>query len=207
MKTLPPRSRFSFPHIKHSAFREPSTALTPSGAWDIFSTMLKVDLGDLERRRTLRVEGRFEADSDLFEGSSFTFEEPLCVLLNATWAGSGELVVRGGVVGKVRQQCRLCLDRVERRVDIDVTLLFAPSDLLGEDDGETYLLETGVREIDLSPYLREEVILAIPSFAECRVDCSGLCAGCGENLNESECTCSPGGADPRWDALRALEKK
>jgi len=169
--------------------------------------MLKVDLSDLERRQTLQVKGRFEADSDLFEGSPFTFEEPLRVLLNATWAGSGELVVRGGVVGKVRQRCRLCLNRVARRVDIDVTLLFAPSDLLEEDDGETYLLETGAREIDLRPYLRDEVILAIPSFAECRVDCRGLCAGCGENLNESECKCSPRGVDPRWGALRTLEKK
>ncbi len=169
--------------------------------------MLKVDLGDLERRRTLRVEGRFEAGDDLFEGFPFTYEEPLCVFLNATWAGSGELVVRGGVVGTVCQECRRCLDRVERPIELDITLLFAPSDLLEEDDGEMYRLEMGVREIDLGPYLRDEVILAIPSFAECRVDCRGLCAGCGENLNKSECTCSPGGMDPRWDTLRALENK
>ena len=169
--------------------------------------MLKVDLGDLERRRTLRVEGRIEADDDLFEGFPFVHEERLDAALKATWAGSGELVVRGGVVGTVRQECRRCLDRVERQVDIDITLLFAPSDLLEDDDGETYRLEMGVREIDLGPYLRDEIILSIPSFAECRVDCRGLCAGCGENLNESECKCSPGGMDPRWDALRALENK
>ena len=64
-----------------------------------------------------------------------------------------------------------------------------------------------VGEIDLEPYGREELMLAIPAFAECRVDCRGLCAGCGENLTESECQCLPGGMDPRWDALRALEHK
>jgi len=117
------------------------------------------------------------------------------------------LVVRGGVVGAVFQDCRRCLDRVEQRIDVDISLLFAPSDLLEVDDGETYRLELGVREIDLGPYVREEVALAIPSFAECRFDCRGLCAGCGENLNESECNCSPGGTDPRWDALRVLENK
>ena len=169
--------------------------------------MLKVNLGDLERRRTLRVEGRIEANDDLFEGSEFVCQEPLSVVLNATWAGSGELVVRGGVVGTVLQDCRRCLDRVEQRVDFDITLLFAPPDLLEEDDSESYRLEMGVREIDLGPYVREEVILAIPSFAECRVDCRGLCAGCGENLNESGCKCSPEDMDPRWDALRALENK
>jgi len=169
--------------------------------------MLKVDLGDLERRQTLRVEGWLEADDELFERFPFVYEEPLHVVLNATWAGSGELVVRGGVVGTVCQECRRCLDRVDRQIEIDITLLFTPSDLLEEDDSETYRLETGVRELDLGPYLRAEVILAIPSFAECRVDCRGLCAGCGENLNESECKCSPGGMDPRWGALRALENR
>ena len=169
--------------------------------------MLKVDLGDLERRQTLRVEGWIEADDDLFERFEFTFQEPLNVVLNATWAGSGELVVRGSVVGAVFQDCRRCLNRVEQRVDLDISLLFAPSDLLEDDDGETHRLELGVREIGLGPYVREEVALAIPAFAECRVDCRGLCAGCGENLNESECRCSPGGTDPRWAALRALENK
>ncbi len=105
------------------------------------------------------------------------------------------------------QECRRCLNRVDRQIEIDITLLFTPSDLLEGDDSETYRLEMGVREIDLGPYLRDEVILAIPAFAECRVDCRGLCAGCGENLNESVCRCSPGGVDPRWDALRALENR
>jgi uncharacterized metal-binding protein YceD (DUF177 family) len=169
--------------------------------------MLKVDLGDLERKQTLRVEGRIETNSTLFEDCSFVYEDPFDVVLSATWAGSGELVVRGHVAGTVWQDCRRCLGRVEKRVDVDITLLFAPSDLLEEDDSETYRIEMGVREIDLEPYLRDEVILAVPGFPECRTDCRGLCAGCGENLNETECKCAPSGMDPRWDALRALENK
>ncbi len=169
--------------------------------------MLKLDLSDLERRRTLRVEGRIETDEALSDGLALVSEEPFNVVLDASWAGSGELVVRGGVVGTVSQDCRRCLGRVEREVDVDITLLFVPSDLLEEEDSETHRLETGVGEIDLEPYVREELMLAIPAFAECRVDCRGLCAGCGENLNESECKCLPGGMDPRWDALRALENK
>ncbi len=169
--------------------------------------MLKLDLLDLERRQSLRVEGRIEAGEDLFEGLPFANEKPFKIVLDASWAGSGELVVRGGAVGTVSQDCRRCLDRVVRQIDVDITLLFAPSDLLEEDDSEMYRLEMGVREIDLEPYVRDEVILAIPAFTECRVDCRGLCAGCGENLNESECKCLPGGMDPRWDALRVLENK
>jgi uncharacterized protein len=169
--------------------------------------MLKVDLGDLERRRTLRVEGLIEAADAVFDGCSVAHEQSFKVVLNAAWTGSGQLIVRGGVTGAVWQECRRCLDPLERQVDIDITLLFVPLDLLEEDDSETHRIELGVREIDLTPYVRDEVVLAIPAFAECRVDCRGLCAGCGENLNEAECKCSPGGVDPRWDALRALENK
>jgi len=116
--------------------------------------MLKLDLFDLERRQTLRVEGWIEPDD---EGLPFVNEKPFNVVLNATWAGSGELVVVGGVVGVVSQDCRRCLDRVKQRVDVDITLLFAPPDLLEEDDTETHRLEMGVREIDLVHFLEKLV--------------------------------------------------
>ncbi len=37
--------------------------------------------------------------------------------------------------------------------------------------------------IDLTPLLREELILATPFAPLCRPDCKGLCAVCGEDLN------------------------
>jgi uncharacterized protein len=38
-------------------------------------------------------------------------------------------------------------------------------------------------KIDLTPLLREEIILATPLAPLCRPDCRGLCAVCGEDLN------------------------
>jgi len=92
-------------------------------------------------------------------------------------------------------------------VDAEITMVFVPLDSLEEEDGDTIGLDSGVGEIDLKPYLRDEVIFATSSFVECSADCRGLCAGCGENLNTSECTCASGGMDPRWDALRALQNR
>jgi uncharacterized protein len=59
--------------------------------------------------------------------------------------------------------------------------------------------------VDLAFALREELILAVPPFVECRPDCKGLCPRCGANLNDGPCDCPPR-SDPRWDALRGLSR-
>ena len=169
--------------------------------------MLRVDFGDLERYHSIAIEGRIGPDQRAFEDCPFVVCRPLEFVLAASAVGSDQVVVRGTCRGAVRQDCRRCLDPVESQVDVDITLVFIALDLLEEDDGETIGLDSGVREIDLKPYLRDEVIFAIPSFVECSAECRGLCAGCGENLNTSECTCASGGMDPRWDALRALQNR
>src|SRR5438128_9630271 len=39
-------------------------------------------------------------------------------------------------------------------------------------------------KIDLTPLLREELILATPLAPLCRPDCKGLCDVCGDDLNQ-----------------------
>ncbi len=165
--------------------------------------MLRVDLGLLERKQSLQVEGFLEPDQHSFEGCGFVLENPLHVALTAAWAGSGEMVVRGTMKGSVRQGCRRCLEPFGRVVNSEVTMVFASPEILDDDDEETRRIERGEREIDLGPHLRDELILLVPMYVECREDCKGLCAGCGANLNETDCQCSTEDMDPRWDALRA----
>lgn len=57
--------------------------------------------------------------------------------------------------------------------------------------------------IDLTPLLREEVILATPQAPLCRPDCRGLCPQCGLDLNEKPHE-HPPETDERWSELRAL---
>ncbi len=169
--------------------------------------MLRVDLGRLERKQSLQVEGFLEPDHHSFEGCGFVLENPIHVVLSASWAGSGEVVLRGTLEGSVVQSCRRCLEPVERAVNSDITMVFASSELLYDDDDETRRIERGEREIDVGSHVRDELILLVPRYVECRTDCMGLCAGCGANLNEAECQCSTEGMDPRWDALRALKNE
>lgn len=169
--------------------------------------MLRVDLAHLKRERSLQVEGFLEPDQHSFEGCAFVLEKPLHVVLTAAWAGSGEVVLRGRLRGSVAQACRRCLEPVERTVDAEITMIFAPSELLEDDDQETRRIEPSQRKVDLGPHLRDELIMSVQTYVACREDCRGLCAGCGMNLNEADCQCSMEDMDPRWDALRALRSE
>ena len=60
--------------------------------------------------------------------------------------------------------------------------------------------------LDLAAVLREELMLAMPSKPLCTVDCKGICAGCGAELNVAKCTCPPK-IDARWSALATLKEK
>jgi uncharacterized protein len=46
--------------------------------------------------------------------------------------------------------------------------------------------------LDLSPIIREQLILQIPMRSLCAESCKGLCLECGENINENKCRCKNG---------------
>jgi len=167
--------------------------------------MLRVDLPRLEREGPLQIEGVVEAAGFFNEESPFGFAGDPRVDLRIATSGSGEVIVRGTVRGKLSRECRRCLVSVIQELDTEVTMVFSPSDDLAEDDGEIRLIDPSASDIDLGPPLREELTLSVPAYAECRHDCRGICPRCGVNLNEEECGCSRGEPDSRWDALRALK--
>ena len=170
--------------------------------------MLLLDLVRLSREGSLRIEGQIPPDDPLWEGTGIRLKEPLRVDLRANEAQSGEIVVRGNVVGTLAQECRRCLDPVDVPLREEVTLVFAPPDLLGDGgDGEIRVLPADEREVDLTEPIREEVVLAAPAYVLCDPDCRGLCPHCGADLNETTCECVVVEPDPRWDALRALKNE
>ena len=112
------------------------------------------------------------------------------------------------VEGTLAQECRRCLGPVSVPLREEVTLVFDPPDLLGgEDDGEIRVLPADASEVDLSEPIREELVLAAPTYTLCDPDCRGLCPRCGVDLNETTCECAVEEPDPRWDALRALKNE
>lgn len=51
-------------------------------------------------------------------------------------------------------------------------------------------ISPGDEYVDLGEEIRQELILANPPRVLCDLDCKGICAGCGINLNHEPCKCS-----------------
>lgn len=170
--------------------------------------MLRLDLARLGREGSVPVEARIPSDDPLWDDLGVTLEEPAEIRLRASLAGTGEVVVRGDVATKVVQDCRRCLEPVSGELSLEVTMVFVSSDTPGaEDDGDARVFDAGGSELDLSVPMREELVLSIDPYVVCDPECKGLCPRCGVNRNSETCDCSDEEIDPRWDALRALQKE
>ena len=170
-------------------------------------TMLSLDLTRLDREGSVELNACFPAASALWEGSGVEWDGSVEVKLTASLAGSGEIVVRGSLDGRLKQECRRCLEPVGSEVGHELTLVFVSADEKGaEDDDGVHVYGQGT-EIDLSNSVREEVVFAVDPYVICKSDCEGLCPRCGVNRNKQTCNCTEDHTDPRWKALRVLKEK
>jgi uncharacterized protein len=124
-----------------------------------------------------------------------------------------DIRLKGSFSGTFQVPCARCVDPVEQRLAGDFDLLFRPSDV--DATGAEHAISTPETEIGyydsgglaLEDVLREQVLLSLPARTLCRVDCKGLCPRCGQNRNETECSCDQGPSDPRWEALAGLSSR
>lgn len=115
------------------------------------------------------------------------------------------IVVQGVLTAQRSVECVRCLTTVEVPIDFPFEELFAlPNSPQAENpDYKDYVIDEG-GDIDLTPIIREEGIVAVPMQVLCQQACKGLCPNCGQNLNEEMCTCVQENIDPRLASLRKL---
>ncbi|MDZ7359211.1 MAG: DUF177 domain-containing protein [candidate division KSB1 bacterium] len=105
-----------------------------------------------------------------------------------------------------RFACDRCTCEVEKKLSGEGQVIYSSDQAMLElsDADEIHYLAPDAKEIDLTPDLRDTILLAIPMKLLCSEECRGLCAGCGADLNIEACRCAAPPADPRWEALRKL---
>lgn len=97
--------------------------------------------------------------------------------------------------------CMRCLGPAALEIAVDAREVDQPE----VDEMRSPYVSEG--ELDIGHWAHDAVALAIPDQVLCRPDCAGLCAICGEPLNDAE----PGDhdhggdGDPRWAKLRELD--
>jgi uncharacterized protein len=98
--------------------------------------------------------------------------------------------------------CHRCLDDAAIEVQVDAREVEHPN----ADDEELRSPYVNGEELDVSRWAHDAVALALPGQLVCRADSAGLCAVCGESLNDADPDAHrhEGGGDPRWAKLREL---
>lgn len=104
---------------------------------------------------------------------------------------SGKLVVKGDLALPMEQACSRCAD-------------FFSTTLQDSSFLRAYEISGGVETVDLTPDIREDVLLQLPPFPVCSPECKGLCPQCGKNLNQGPCSCRPPESN-RWGSLDDLK--
>jgi uncharacterized protein len=121
-----------------------------------------------------------------------------------------DLFFRGRFRGDVSGTCARCLESYPFSLGKEFTFVLKPQRAaasegeLAEEDLSFSFYEGD--EVDLTPLVREAMLLALPTKPLCREDCRGLCPRCGANRNGAECGCREEWSDPRLEVLRALKR-
>ena len=164
----------------------------------------------LSRIDTIPRETRFAETVDIVrEEASVAVRFPSPVQVDVTYYRSGrEIFFHGRLKGEAEAECSRCLEDCGFVVEKSFDFVLTPDPLPTNKNMELTADEMGLsfytgEDIDLSPFVREQTLLALPLRPLCSENCRGLCPDCGAELNRTTCGCtSPG--DPRMAVFRNL---
>ncbi len=138
------------------------------------------------------------------------FRFPPVLEVSLVYYRSGrELFFHGRLEGLIEGRCGRCLESYSLPLKKDFDFVLTPEPISARK-GELSQDEMGLsfyaaEEINLSPFIREQVLLALPTRPLCAEGCRGLCTDCGVNLNEESCLCETSEGDPRMAFFRSLK--
>lgn len=166
--------------------------------------------GKAEHREIIELET--DAVSLEIDDQDEVFRQPVHVTVSVNRTGN-TAYLEGAVETDVLLECSRCLEQFSWRLSGDFTLVakqlhdgesLRKSEADDEDDTSMVMLSYGENEVDITPYVRDALILALPMKPVCREDCTGLCPVCGKNITAGPCDCESGHKDTRWEALKGL---
>jgi uncharacterized protein len=172
---------------------------------------LRVDDITAAERELSFAEPEHEINRMLARGAlhEYFVKAPLQVSLAYYRAGT-EIFISGTLHTATTATCSRCAEEFDVPGQRGFRYVFAPEALsnnhdfsLKSEDLEFSFYQGD--EVDLTPLIREQALLALAQRPLCREDCRGLCPQCGANLNLGDCGCITAHPDPRLAVLRSLK--
>lgn len=116
------------------------------------------------------------------------------------------------LTGEQDEQCSRCLEATTEPLKLIVEEEFflsvdpiSGSRLAPPEDPDAFRV-SAAHLLDMEEAVRQYWMSELPMQPLCATDCKGLCSECGQNLNESTCSCGPA-IDERWGPLRELAQE
>lgn len=122
-------------------------------------------------------------------------------------SGGDDVLLHGKMKVQLGLACDRCVGATTATVEAPLDVIFRRDDSIDEEDVDGDLDEADYAEhdgtwVDVGPFLREQLLLAIPMTHLCKEGCKGLCATCGQDLNVADCGHRPvGEASPLAEQL------
>lgn len=129
------------------------------------------------------------------------FTAPVDVKGEVENLGNGIFQVTGFIKSIVEDCCYRCLCPTEVKLNIGFNIKFSDVSVKAEEED---IFELYCDDIDLTPYVINEIVLNWPGQILCIPECKGLCPHCGANLNTNGCSCKDDYIDPRLSILKQL---
>jgi len=134
------------------------------------------------------------AQLDIVGEDRFSFPENLNYDLLLAPCGGKNVLLRGALRASMAIVCDRCN---------------APGKLPLAVDNVCHTYEDAYgKTIDLTPDIREDILITFPQKFLCHADCPGLCVHCGQDLNVGACGCaeqlSSFEEDDPWHSLASL---
>ncbi|MGH7828304.1 MAG: YceD family protein [Candidatus Binatia bacterium] len=140
------------------------------------------------------------------------FHFPAFLDIDLTYYRSGaDLFFQGSLHGTFEGHCSRCLRQYTFALGKQFEFVLSPDPSKSDKKiGELTRDELGLsyysgEEIKLTPLIKEQVLLALPTRPLCEENCRGLCGSCGANLNLEACACSATADNPRMSIFRTLK--
>lgn len=114
------------------------------------------------------------------------------------------LYAHGTLKAQTWLECVRCLNKFDQQLTIEVNDLFSYPPAKDSDPLLT-IPQTGI--LDLTELVREYLVLDIPIQPVCGTECAGLCAICGNPVEDGSCDHPEEEIDPRMAVLQSLLPK
>lgn len=131
------------------------------------------------------------------------FIEPVRIQGSVENMGNRIFEVHGVIKTAAEYPCFRCLTMTRVDLNLDFSLKFSD---IPVDSQEDEIIAFSGDEIEITPYILDEIMLNWPGQILCKPDCRGICPHCGADLNKTTCSCKQEDIDPRLAALQSFLK-